>query len=239
MESPSSENSEGPPPWRRQRNRWRLVLAFGLASLVLGLLSPVPSYFLPCNSPGFLLCGPLSSDDFLVRTTLICIGIILLSVAVGMWIKIRGREGPSAPVASVNRLSRPSVRARLGLQNHAIVIGLAIGIVLSGALATVPMRQAFVMPVAYFYDLESTCGGILPTEGTLVTFNWSTPSPNTFFVVDCANSSPVLVQYGTAGAGSFIAGVGPYAFGASCPGSGTCVPARVNGTFYAPLLLYV
>jgi hypothetical protein len=112
------------------------------------------------------------------------------------------------------------------------VVGVVTALV---ALAVIPVRQTFSFTNAAIYDPNESCAGLQPPSGVTVTFHWSAGNTTYFFVIGCSQSTIVYESYGTSGTGSFVARGDVYQFGSSCP-SGPCYPARVSGSFTAPLL---
>ncbi len=118
------------------------------------------------------------------------------------------------------------------------IAGAALGaaLTITLAMALVPVPQHVTLDGAAIYDLQTTCPGIYVTPGTAVTFHWSTPSTNYFFVVSCSANQLVYEGNGTSGSGTFVSTGGVYEFGASCP-EGPCVAADVSVNYTSPLLV--
>lgn len=97
------------------------------------------------------------------------------------------------------------------------------------------------------------CGGIQPTAGTQVVFQWSAPTNVTFDVWSCTShrqpdgwsivTVPVYEGRGTTGSGSFQAYGSVYLFRTYCSPGGVapppCVGSNVSGYFLASISAYL
>lgn len=107
------------------------------------------------------------------------------------------------------------------------------------ALLSIPVPQTFSLQGVTVGDLTLIpCSNIHPSQGTVVSFHWSAPSPTNFGVYACTESSNVAIYTGngTSGSGTFTANGGLYAFGQGCNVL-LCGPnANVTGSYTGPLL---
>jgi len=133
-----------------------------------------------------------------------------------------------------------------------IVGGCIIAGVLGLTVVPSPQYFAYNQRVGMIGGLGGVfeCGGIQPTTGTRVYFDWSAPENITFDAWGCTghrtsdgyslNIFQVYQGNGTAGSASFVAQGGIYFFGTLCTAIGVppppCIASNVSGFYLGSMI---